>query len=308
MLLYNWTVDNVMIYDIMLKFIIFTSLVYILYKFFLVDLITKYIIQRVSEHVAIYKDSILDLKNIDILNEYLASLHSNYKIKSPNADSILEKRPIDILNEYLDEIITSYQRKSSNADPTTNDNNMMIIFVVMLVSIVAIAICVVIFFGDIKIVGLRELLYNTLFTLIFLVVSQLIFFYIIFSFFDPLVLYKILYYPYGITPVNTSGPTGIDKFASTSSANLTTNPSRRSVDLTDYNTALIFSFMIVAGICFLITAIIALLSGLSLYTGVNLKYLNPALKDAFVFKMLCVLTVVFLFAFIILLVLLLSRL
>lgn len=270
----TFTLDNVSVLDVAVKFIIFASLIYLLYKFFIIDLTIKYILDNAPSHIAIYKSKLLELASLDKINA------------------------------YLDTLIEEYSAAENNADPSTNDANMMIIFITMIFLVFIIALFVIIYFGDITDINLHALFYNNLFTIVLLVVSQLLFFYIIYQYFDPIILYKVLYQPYNVIPQTA------EAFAGTQGkGNIISVPtSDRKVNLTDYNTAIVFSFTVISGVCFFLALVALLLSGLSVYGGIHFKYVSPGLNSSLAFKIICVITAVFLFAFITLLILLLSRL
>ncbi len=83
--------------DILIRFILISSLIYILYKFFLVDMTISHLIKQYSRHLEIYL--------------------TNFKI---NTSQIISPQDINI---FLSDQINSLINLPANNNPTINDRN-----------------------------------------------------------------------------------------------------------------------------------------------------------------------------------------
>ena len=330
----NTLLDPNFLIDIWIKFVLVSSLIYILYKFFLVDMTLEHIINQVSSHLNIY---IGKLKEQNINTEYL--------------------------NKQMDNIILDYQSAKSTKNSDTNDINFAIIYSSMVISITITVVGIIFFTGGYKLINYSNILYNILFSIIALVVSQLLFFYLVYSYIDPIKIYKIFYYDYLINnnetvTTNTSTVSNTTKTTTALATTTTTTeqlPSQRLKFYYDYlinnnetvttntsnnsnttstletttteqlpsqrlnntsattesiittsGTATIFIFMIIFVSFFIISAVIITLNILVLYTNYNIpKIIIPT--NNFTLPIYSLIGFIFLFLFIILLLLLLKR-
>ena len=165
-------IDPNFLIDILIRFILLSSLIYILYKFFLIDMTINYIIKAFQSHIDIYSNQIQDLKlqNKDYLN---------YSI-----NTILES--INVI-------------KKSSIDTKTNDNNMMIIYFTMCFTFIIVVIGIIYMLNTIPYINYKNIFYSLIINTIFITVSQLLFFYLIYIYIDPIKVYNLLNFNYTIT-------------------------------------------------------------------------------------------------------------
>ena len=171
---------NVLI-DIYIKFVIVASIFYILYKYYLID--------------------------ITIDNMYKL-LNTKFDIYVPSLKNIIKKNQ-DIFNN-INDFMTNYRNKLSNlpskVDSSINDTNMIIIFSTMVVSLLLI-ICVIIYLTNgYNNINFKSIVYSIFFNLLFIILSQFILFYVIYTFIDPIKIYNFFYYDYDIKPIDTTTP------------------------------------------------------------------------------------------------------
>jgi hypothetical protein len=171
---------NVLI-DIYIKFVIVASIFYILYKYYLIDITIDNMYKLLNTKFDIYVPS---LKNIIVKNQLI----------------------FNNINDFM----TNYRNKlatlPSKVDSSINDTNMIIIFSTMVVSLLLI-ICVIIYLTNgYNNINFKSIVYSIFFNLLFIILSQFILFYVIYTFIDPIKIYKFFYYDYDIKPIDTTTP------------------------------------------------------------------------------------------------------
>ena len=166
---------NVLI-DIYIKFVIISSIFYILYKYYLIDITVNNIFELLQKKLNIYLPS---FKNIKQNNSTVFTL----------------------IDKFLNDYINTLNDKPSTANSTINDTNMIIIFVTLIVSLFVI-LCMIIFISNgYKYIDFKNVGYSLLFNIIFISLSQFIVFYVLYKYIDPLQIYNIFFYNYVINPI-----------------------------------------------------------------------------------------------------------
>jgi hypothetical protein len=171
---------NILI-DIYIKFIIISSIFFILYKYYLIDITIDNIYKIFQSKLDIY---VPDLKTIKNNNEKLFTQ----------------------INDYMTNYSNQVKKTPSNANTNINDTNMIIIFTTMIISLFII-LCVIIYLSNgYNYINFINIIYSIIFNSIFIIISQFILFYVIYEYIDPLKLYNFFYYNYDIKPVATKPP------------------------------------------------------------------------------------------------------
>lgn len=188
---------NVLI-DIYIKFIIIASIFYILYKYFLIDITINNMYKLINTKLDIYVPT---LKKIKEKNKLIFDRINNFMINRSNK---LKNLP-------------------QNKDSKINDTNIIIIFVTMILSLFIIIAGIIYLTNGYNNINFINIGYSILFNLIFIILSQFILFYVIYSFIDPIKIYKFFYYDYDIKPVNTISPETINPIINDSDISTPTN-------------------------------------------------------------------------------------
>ena len=188
---------NVLI-DIYIKFIIIASIFYILYKYFLIDITINNMYKLINSKLGIYVPT---LKKIKEKNKLIFDRINNFMINRSNK---LKNLP-------------------QNKDSKINDTNIIIIFVTMILSLFIIIAGIIYLTNGYNNINFINIGYSILFNLIFIILSQFILFYVIYSFIDPIQIYKFFYYDYDIKPVNTISPETINPIINDNDISTPTN-------------------------------------------------------------------------------------
>lgn len=316
-------IDPNFLIDILIKFILFASLMYILYKYFIIDTTVNYILEKIPTHIKFF---IAKLK-----------IEAN-KIITPNA-----------INTYITTEINSLANSPSNVNTTVNDTNFAIIFGTIIAAIAIIFFSIIITTGGYNKINYKNIIYDILINLVIIIVSQLIFYYLIYSYIDPIKLYKLFYYNYLLTPpapapapgpgpgpgpvlppatTTTTAQTPLQKLNAILGGNgipslggggggqsnqtqsaqvpLPNSSGTRDAIIKSSNSAAIFVFMVIFLVLFIIFGIITVLNILTLYSNVNIP--NMAIPINYSSLVIyAILTVICMFLFIIMLLLIMSR-
>jgi len=169
---------NVLI-DIYIKFIIIASCFYIIYKYYIIDMTIDNIYKFIFSKFEIYKPT---LKNIRDKNKIIFDSITNFMINYSNKLKNLE----------------------NTKNSKVNDTNIIIIFVTMIISLFIIIAGIIYITNGYNNINFINIGYSIIFNLIFIVLSQFILFYAIYSLIDPVKLYKFFYYNYDINPINNN--------------------------------------------------------------------------------------------------------
>lgn len=281
--------------DILVKFILLASFIYILYKYFLIDMTIKYIMEQMKAHINIY---------IEDFKIFLNSLMS-----------------ITDFQEYLNNQINLYAKEPSTKDSTANDTNFAIIFATFVIVLFIVIAGIIIITGGVNKIDYKNLIYTIVLNLVIIVISQIVFFYLIYSYFDPIKLYKFFYYDYKVEKVQTptagattttkpqpSG-TGITRAATTTSIIANDNPLNkpRDIIIDSRRTGSIYIFLLIFLILFLMLGIVTIFNVMLVYFNYSIPYL-PLPLNKFTLSIYGTLTVLFLFLFIIMTLLISNRL
>jgi hypothetical protein len=270
--------------DIFIRLLLIAGLFYILYKFYFIDTTINNLYNLFLGHANIYLDKIGTLNQIFPLKIVYDALIN--EINSLNNNRVANKKAADIIEK-------------------DNDNNFMAIFISIIVGVFVIFALIIGYTGTYRLLNISNVYISFVFNIIFLIVSQLLFFYFVYPYIDPIQISTIFYYNYLITP-----PTNLQQIQNqilqkqqiTNQQNIVLSQQL----LSSKNTSLIFSFMLISAAVFLILAILTVISYLSLYNNVKLPYLViPITHNTLLIYSL--LTFVALAAFIILLLVLLNR-
>ena len=205
---------NVLI-DIYIKFIIIASIFYILYKYFLIDITINNMYKLLN----------------DKLNKYITKIK---KIKEKN------KLIFDRINNFMINRSNKLKNLPQNKDSKINDTNIIIIFVTMILSLFIIIAGIIYLTNGYNNINFINIGYSILFNLIFIILSQFILFYVIYSFIDPIQIYKFFYYDYDIKPDNTISSETINSIINGETISVPTNISSiSSITLQDEKLKLI---------------------------------------------------------------------
>jgi len=205
---------NVLI-DIYIKFIIIASIFYILYKYFLIDI---------------------------TINNMYKLLNDKLNIYTPKIKKIKEKNKLifDRINNFMINRSNKLKNLPQNKDSKINDTNIIIIFVTMILSLFIIIAGIIYLTNGYNNINFINIGYSILFNLIFIILSQFILFYVIYSFIDPIQIYKFFYYDYDIKPDNTISSETINSIINGETISVPTNISSiSSITLQDEKLKLI---------------------------------------------------------------------
>lgn len=337
--------DSHFMINILIRFILLSSLIYILYKNFLVDLTIKYIISAFEKHIDFY------IPDIPIINSII---------------------PINNVILDITDRITSLISSSSDIDTTQNDNAMLIIYVSMISIVVFTVAVILVITGGYKSLNIRNITYDILINITVIILSQIVFFYLVYSYIDPIKIYNLLYFNFQLNdPITIQAKTLVNNINNMTT--LTTNQQTAAIDIEKqiislYNipsqaanllvltnqlqaianignkggggnvpidqqvppvaptpapisssstgfidtmvnsksTAIIYSFVIIFGILFIITAILTAINILVNYYNYKFPYVIIPFNGITLLAY-GILAIIFLFLFIIMLILLLSR-
>ena len=153
--------------NILIRFVFISSLIYILYKYFLIDLTIKYVVKAFETH----------------LNFYIPQI--------PNMNKII---PINTIITQINNIIANLESSPSGVNTTQNDNTMLIIYITM-VSVITISISIILIItGGYKLFNFKHIAFDILINLVIITISQVVFFYLVYTYIDPIKIYSIFYY------------------------------------------------------------------------------------------------------------------
>jgi hypothetical protein len=293
--------------DILIRFLMISSFLYILYKYFIIDMTINYIIAQVPIHFNIYASRFKT-----VISEFIG---------------------LDNIYSYTNDQLNKLSNSPSTANPTVNDSNFAIIYGSMVGMLSVLIITVIVITGGYKHINYNNIIYNIILNLVIFVASQLVFFYLIYSYIDPLAFYKLLYFDYFInsSATTTTAPnqvlakqpttaqSGIISTTTSSNAlaqnknipnsnliNLTNTSNSQDILLDSSGIATIFVFTMIFLVLLIIFIIITVLNLLSVYTNFNLmKLLIPLNINSL--PIYSIITISLLFLFIILLLLLLRK-
>lgn len=273
----NMIVDNKILLDpnflidILIKIILISSFFYILYKFFLVEITVDYLINQVFNHINIY---IAELKKY---------IQENY-----NMDDIITD-----LNKNIDSL------PSTTANTYINDTNFAIIYSTIIGTIAIIIGSLIFINNSFRIVKIENVLFSLFINLIVIIVSQLLFFYFVYSYLDPIKLFKILYYKYVIQKDKSKTTT------TTTKSNII-NTGDNTILLSSNNVIVIYIFLIIFIISFILSFIMLILNILSNKYNYDLSNIILPLNNISIY-IYSILSLVFLFLSIIMLLLFMNR-
>jgi hypothetical protein len=196
--------------DILSRFILIASLFYILYKFYLVPLTEEIIINYANEHIKFYTDRINGL----IQNSFI--------------------KKIIIANLYY--YFTLYTSNDSIPNTSTNDKNFMIIYLSMIIGISVLISAIIILTGGINKINYLNLGISFLVNITIITITQLMFFYLVYIYLDPISFYKIFYYNYLDSSLSDSTssiiqPDSNSSSNTTSDSNLSNNLINKITDI-----------------------------------------------------------------------------
>ena len=282
----NIIIDPNFLIDILIKFILLSSYVYLLYKYFLIDITVNYVIDAFQHHINIYLNKIQDLKskNKDFLNI--------------------------IINNILSTINST---KSTPINKTSNDNNMMTIYFSMCSSVIVIVLSIIYISNTQSYINYKNMFYSLIVNIIFITISQVFFFYLIYSYIDPIKFYNLLYHDYTITkssPIINSGTTNttpsqlqqLQQLFMTPDSSFNTSSVNYQIINSQTATA-IFIFIIIFICLTILFAIISYLNYLVVYKYyTNLNIILPLNKISL--PIYIILSIIFLIGFIVLVLLL----
>lgn len=251
---------NVLI-DIYIKFIIIATIFYILYKYFLID--------------------------ISINNMYKL-LNAKFDIYIPSVKKIKAKNKIifDSINNFMINYSNKLKNLPKNKDSKINDTNTIIIFVTMILSLFIIIAGIIYFTNGYNNINFVNIGYSILFNLIFIILSQFILFYVIYSFIDPIKIYKFFYYDYYIKPVDDISSQTIKTIVNDNSILIPNNISSISLQteklkLIDTNNqpiiinskkiAIIYIFTIIFICIFIFTLLLSIINYLIIYNNYKIN-------------------------------------
>jgi len=268
--------------DILIRFILISSLIYILYKFFIVDITISHLINQYTKHLEIYLP--------------------NFKINTSHVIS-----PEDI-NIYLTNKLNSLINLPANNNPDTNDKNFSIIYTTFIVGLLILTIIIIILSGGFRLINYKNIGYTFLFNIVFIIISQLLFFYLIYSYIDPWTIYKLFYYDYILNEPNTQSKIGPETTqTNTKELNTIINTDRdKNILIDSQKTATIYAFLVIFMLLTIIFLIIIVLNLLLVYKKYRIyEILIPLSK--FTLPIYSIAGFVFLFLFIIMILLFTSR-
>lgn len=258
-------IDPNFLLDILVKFILVASFIYILYKYFLIDMTINYSLDQIRSHISIYE------------TEFKAFIKT----------LIDQQELINYLNTQSDKLSNQPSTKDSKA----NDTNFAIILATCLIVSTILVFVILLITGGYKTINYDTLIYNIVLNIVILVVSQLVFFYLVYSYFDPVKLYKFFYYNYIITkqppapttttPTTTKSPFGTKNpaftlattttiFGSTTTTASQVPITPRETIIKTSNDASIYIFLVIFVLLFIIFSIITVLNILIVHYNYSL--------------------------------------
>lgn len=292
--------------DVLIKFILIASFIYILYKYFLVDMTVKYVISSIKAHVKIYASG---------LNDFLNTL----KMKQQFVDELQNQSKI-------------MSKLPSTVNSTINDTNFMIIYVTFLVVLTLLIGSIIFITGGYKKINYENVIFNIILNMSLIVVSQVVFFYLVYSYFDPIKLYKFFYnndnYKYvKPTTTTTATTTTTDKTTTITTKNSNTKPNSinnnenatetsnldnnpRETIIQSKSTATIYVLLLIFLVLFILFSIITICGVLIKYYGyssINMFISNLIPFNKITLSIYGILSSIFLFGFIIMMLLMTSR-
>ena len=260
--------------DVYVKFVIISSIFFILYKYYLIDTTLNNIYEIIQTKIDIY---VLELQNIK---------KNNMQIFSQ-------------LNDYMTNYSNQLKSLPSTANTYINDTNMVIIFATMIISLFII-LCVIIYLSNgYNNINFINIIYSIIFNSIFIILSQFILFYVIYSYIDPIKIYNLFYYDYDIKSDEPT-PTGAKNPETTKS-----NTNSQSIIINSAKTGTIFIFLVMFICISIIMFVLSILNYLIVYNNYNIgNSIIPFTKFSLLIYIL--ITCVSLLAFIILLIFILN--
>jgi len=255
---------NVLI-DIYIKFIIIASIFYILYKYFLIDI---------------------------TINNMYKLLNTKLDIYTPTLNKIKQKNKIifDNINNFMINHSNKLTNLPKTKDSKINDTNIIIIFVTMILSLFIIIAGIIYLTNGYNNINFINIGYSILFNLIFIILSQFILFYVIYSFIDPIKIYKFFYYDYDIKPVNNISSETINSIINDDSISIPTNISSislqtKKLDLIDTNNqpiiinskkiGTIYIVTIIFICIFIFTLLLSIINYLIIYNNYKINSIIP---------------------------------
>jgi len=270
--------------DIYIKFVLIATVFYILYKYFLIDIIINNIIILLQKKINIYLPNFQNLKK-----------NNEFAFKE--------------INNYFTNYKNNLNTLPSTANPNVNDLNMAIIFSTMIVSLLIILFTIIYITDEYSNINYKNIGYSFLFNILFIGISQFILFYVIYSYIDPIALYKIFYTNYDIKPVvpdiNVLLETNFNKLIELESLNPINYTNQTSI-VNSSSTASIYIFINIFICICIITFVLSIINYLVLYNNYSItNSIIPFTKLSLYIYM--IITFVSFILFIILLLLSLSR-
>jgi len=243
---------NVLI-DIYIKFIIIASIFYILYKYFLIDITINNMYKLINSKLDIYVPT---LKKIKEKNKLIFDRINNFMINRSNK---LKNLP-------------------QNKDSKINDTNIIIIFVTMILSLFIIIAGIIYLTNGYNNINFINIGYSILFNLIFIILSQFILFYVIYSFIDPIKIYKFFYYNYNIKPVNPiindgdiSAPTNIPSILLQDEKLKLIDKNNQPIIINSKKIGIIYVYTIIFICIFIFTLLLSIINYLIIYNNYKIN-------------------------------------
>jgi len=243
---------NVLI-DIYIKFIIIASIFYILYKYFLIDITINNMYKLINSKLDIYVPT---LKKIKEKNKLIFDRINNFMINRSNK---LKNLP-------------------QNKDSKINDTNIIIIFVTMILSLFIIIAGIIYLTNGYNNINFINIGYSILFNLIFIILSQFILFYVIYSFIDPIKIYKFFYYNYNIKPVNPiindgdiSAPTNIPSISLQDEKLKLIDKNNQPIIINSKKIGIIYVYTIIFICIFIFTLLLSIINYLIIYNNYKIN-------------------------------------
>ena len=294
--------------DILIRFSIIACGVYVLYKYYIIDFTIELVISRFFEHIDLYINKQETITNKNVI--------------------------FNIIIEFIDSKLLNLEALNlTSSKSTVNDNNMIIILAIMMSVLTMIVVVIMLFTRNYTNISYKLIFYELLFNVIIIVISQVLFYYFIYYNIDPIKIYTLLYYDYNIVPVipklsQIPQVIGINTPISIQNAKNLQQILLQSLDtnkilqqpqilkpniidnsfLSNQKSIVIFSFTIILAFLFIIFVIISFINYSNIYNN-SMFFQNTIIPlNQISLYIYILLSIICLIGFIILLLLLLSKL
>jgi hypothetical protein len=244
----------IFLFDIFIRLLLIAGLFYVLYKIYLIDMTIENLYSLFIKHINIYLDRIASLDNIFSLRVV--------------TDSITNQ--INGLNNSREQ-----NKKDAEAIANNNDNNFMAVFITVVGGILILFTMIIVYTGTYKHLTLRNMMTSFIFNLIFIIISQLIFFYFVYAYMDPIQFATVFYYNYDLYLPRIQDPILALQQQQQQQPQLVANNTSvlESQLINSQNTAVLFSGMLLCALAFFVLAILAIINYLVVWNNMNLPYL-----------------------------------